>query len=199
MRAIKFNTVNFDLYGINVTADHLSATVVKGDYTVDDIIEELDGTTTTTISEDGETVAVYNGYSKILAVTYYKDYEHEDPVDIVSVELINEDLQQQINDLLNTVENVQSTVTSVQNFQNFQSEAIDNLSNEVSGKLDTNVIGDVEDIGEKAKRSYKIDETFMGSNGKYYKAIVPIITGTILTVGGNCEETSISEELKVEE
>lgn len=234
MKAIKFNTINFELIGINVSADHLSATIVKDDYAVDDVIEELEDTTTITISEDDETTAVYNGYSKIFAVTYYKNYEYNgEAADAISVELINENIQQQINELFSTVQSVQSeqnshseTITSLSGELHNHSDVIANLNDEVTSqsdeltnlndsltnlngslgtitdkvnkKLDASVIGEVETIGDKSLESYEVNDTFMGSDGKYYKATAPIIAGTILSVGGNCEETNVSDELKSE-
>lgn len=100
----------------NVTASHLQASIKK-EYSIDELLADLEDTATITIKENDETIAVYNGYSKMLAVCVYADS--------ISVELINEDIQMQIDEL-------EGRVSGLDDVQENQSQEINNLNDRVT-------------------------------------------------------------------
>ena len=62
--------------------------------------------------------------------------------------------------------------------------------------VESTSLGNEETIGHPARNEYEIDDLFM-SNGVLYKATVRIDLGDIITVGGNCEPTTLNDELKL--
>lgn len=144
MRTIKFHTKEYELVGNNVSLSHFQATIVKGENTFDDIVEDVTGVTEIKILEDGETTAVYNGYTTRLAISIYEN-------DNVSIELINNDIQSQLNTLATSINNVESnvetqgaaiadlgsTVSDVVDNQQAQDAAITDLAGAVDGLVDS--------------------------------------------------------------
>lgn len=196
-RYIKFMTTSYELASHeNVSPTRLQATLVKGDHTVEGILAELEGTTTVTITENDEVVAVYNGYEAVLAVTVILNQLIDVPTqtyaDTVSVELVNTDIEAQI-------ANLQSTQAAHSNAIEANYNAIASLGEELDDKVDSSVIGNVETIGTPSKNHYEVGDTFMGDDGKYYKATATIMIDSVLVIGGNCEETNIASEITVEE
>ncbi len=139
---IRFDDAEYTLASshVNVTPDHFQADVLKGEQTIDDLIDNVQGTEEIrVIDEDGSVMGVYRGYSEIIAIHTYDGIE-------VSVELQNKDIKSQINALtqaLAKVEGIQSNqesmivqVTEVANdlavSQNVQDYAIEDLAEVVS-------------------------------------------------------------------
>jgi len=123
MKTIKFHTKEYELVGNNVSLSHFQATIVKGENTFDEIIEDVSDVTEIKILENGETVAVYNGYNERLAVSIYENNN-------ISVELINSDIQSQLNALA-------ASITSVKNNVQTQDAAIEDLAGTVDGLADS--------------------------------------------------------------
>ena len=198
MLQIMFDSTTFELAStINVSIARLQATIKKGESTVESIVDAAEDVEVIKVLEDGEVVGVYNGYNTLLATVYHRDELMGDGTraDTVSVELLNNDFQAQINTLSNTVNSVQAAQTA-------QASAISSLGNEVStleetvdGKVSSDVIGNVETIGSAALNHYDVGATFMGSDSKYYRATSEIVIGTILVADGNCVETNITDEI----
>lgn len=187
MRYIKFNTTSFPLASVeNVSISRLQATILKTEeVTVENVIDAIADLETVSIYQEDELVGVYNGYTDLIATVVRANQAIDNQgttATTISVELLNHDIQSQINDLSDSVTAVQSSQASI--------------VNDINGKLDAAVIGSTENIGSLSSKVYEIGDTFMGSDGKYYKAITRILTDSTLVVGGNCEETSISDEIK---
>lgn len=138
MKTIKFKTTQFELASdVNASPSHFQASIVKGDTSVDSVIAEAGDSTSITISEDGETVAVYNGYSTLFVVNYTKGSE------IISVEMLNEDFQAQI-------DAISASVSDVASAQSTQDAAINDLAGSVSELTDSQQTQDaaIEDLAE---------------------------------------------------
>lgn len=186
MKTIKFNDTSYELvYDVIKESSRIRITIYKNDLSLADVASVVTDVNQIQVLEDDEVIAIFNGYTFPVALNIYNDYPFSAEAfgSVISIELENTDMQSQIDAINNQID----IIVSVQESQEAQ----------LDGKLNASVLGDEETIGEPSKNNYKVDETFIGSDGKYYKVIVPIITGTILVVGGNCEETSISEELNL--
>lgn len=199
MLQIMFDSTTFDLAStINVNIARLQATILKGESTVESIVDAAEDVDVIKVLEDGEVIGVYNGYKTLLATVYHRNEIVDGEgtrADTVSVELLNNDFQAQIINLSDAVNGVQSA-------QAAQASAISSLGNEVStleetvdGKVSSDVIGNVETIGSAALNHYDAGATFMGSDSKYYRATSEIVIGTILVADGNCVETNITDEI----
>lgn len=98
---------------INRTSSHLQFNVDKGENLFDDVIRDADGNDVIDVFEDEEKIATYNGYSTLFVACYVKTE------DSISIELINEDIQSQIDTIDRNVEdmgeNMQSQINGVRN------------------------------------------------------------------------------------
>jgi hypothetical protein len=193
MKQIRFDSTVFDLVSNpNISIDRLQATILKGENTVESIANAATNAETIAILEDGEVIGLYNDYNILIATVLRKDQEIDfegTTADTVSVELRSNDIAVQI-------ETLDSNLGRVESRQNSQGAQISNLGVEVSKKLDSSVVGDAETIGSPSSKKYEIGDTFMGSDGKYYKAISTIPVDSVLVIGGNCEVTDITSELQ---
>ena len=172
MKTIKFKTKVYELADDpNVMPSHFQASIVGGDNSIDEIIDEATDISSITLFEDGETIAIYYEFKTLFVVSYSKDN------DIISVEMLNTDLEAQINALSANVTNLQES-----------QEAL------MSSKMDAEVVGYVEYIDKSSKHTYEPGDTF-AINGQMYKAIVKIWTGDAFIIGGNCELTNLTEEI----
>ena len=168
---IQFHQTMYDL----VTQPYVYQTrfqcaIEKGEHTYDSIIEDtVDPQEITVYDDEEQVIGVYSGYTHRIAITI---------MDNINIELENTDIAQQIQDLTDSI-NAQQT--------------------QINSKIDSSVIAEVEEIGGKSKNPYEVNETFMGDDGKYYKAVATISTGNILVVNGNIEETNINETIKESE
>lgn len=181
MKTIKFNEVEYNLvYYVFEENTKIRVTILKEDYTIPEVADEIKDTTTIEVKEDSEVIAQFNNFSTLVALQIFSNY----PVDggatdtVISIELVNADLQAQIDDL---------------------NAAIAQQTQAINSKVDSSVIAEVEEIGGKSKNPYEVNETFMGDDGKYYKAVATINTGNILVVNGNIEETNVNETIKESE
>lgn len=114
MRKIKLNNKLYELVNEpNRSASNLQFNVDKGLNTFEQIIEDADGNDIIEIYEDDEKVATFNGYSTLFVACYVK------AEDSISIELINEDIQSQIDNIDRNVEdmgeNMQSQINGVRN------------------------------------------------------------------------------------
>lgn len=168
---IKFHDTLYDL----ITEPYIYQTrfqceIEKGENTYDSIIEDtVNPTEITVYNDEDEVIGVYTDFNKRIAITIMEN---------VSIELENTNLAQQIQDLTNSVNEIQS---------------------EVNSKISSSVISDVETIGGKSNNSYEVGDTFMGDDGNYYKAVATITTGNVLVVNGNIEPTTINDTIKESE
>ena len=118
MKTIKFNKITYNLVNeLNVTATYLQATIEKGSDTFDAIIADTVNCNEITVKEDSAVIAVYNGYTKRIAISIHED-------DLISIELANTDIEEQINIL--------------QAKQNTQANAIESMDNDISN-INTNI------------------------------------------------------------
>lgn len=62
--------------------------------------------------------------------------------------------------------------------------------------VESSSLGNEETIGKPSTSRYEIGDLFI-SNGVIYKATVGIDPGQIIVVGGNCETTTLNDELKL--
>lgn len=116
MKTIIFKTTEYELVSeINRTASCFQASIAKEGVSIDELLTELSDVETITVKEDGEVIGVYSGYSKFLAVTIHDD---------ISVELLNEDIQAQIDALSGEV---QEQETAIENLDKKVDDAVNTL------------------------------------------------------------------------
>lgn len=196
MKQIKFDDVTFNLASdVSVTFDRLAAGIIREEgVTVEDVDNAAYNATVITILEESEVIATYRGYTTLIGTGLTRNVvidQQGTTVDMIQVTLLNTDFQAQLEQLSNGLSQVESA-------QSAQASAISTLTEEVSSKVDSSVIGDVETIGALAKKPYEVGETFMGDDGKYYKVTAPIMVESVLVIGGNCEETNVAAEISAE-
>lgn len=86
---IVFDSVEYELKdSINVAIDRLQASLVRGNTSVDELLLELDDIKKVIIKDDEKILKTYKKYTKPLAVAIYED--------VISVELLNEALLQEM-------------------------------------------------------------------------------------------------------
>lgn len=86
---IVFDSVEYELKdSINVSIDRLQASLVRGNASVDELLLELDDIKKVIIKDDEKILKTYKKYTKPLAVAIYDD--------VISVELLNEALLQEM-------------------------------------------------------------------------------------------------------
>lgn len=86
---IVFDSVEYELKdSINVAADRLQASLVRGDISVDELLLELNDIEKVIIKDDEKILKTYKKYTKPLAVAIYDD--------VISVELLNKILLQEL-------------------------------------------------------------------------------------------------------
>lgn len=118
MRTVKFNDISYSLVDHeNIISLYFQATILKGDYTVDEIVEDALSAEEIKVYENDEQVAIYRGYDRLNAASMYDVSDGR----VVSLELLNADYEQRLNDL-------SSVVSDMQQIQNEHSEAIEELT-----------------------------------------------------------------------
>jgi hypothetical protein len=122
MKTIVFGKNEYDLVSIDADSQKLCAVVQKENHTMDSIIKAVDGVESIVVYEDGEQIAVYNGYSKLFVAYYLKEN------DTVSVELSNTDIESQINNLSDSVTELNAVVDGLEDSQATQDLAIEDLA-----------------------------------------------------------------------
>lgn len=126
MKTILLNNVSYKLVDSpNISADRIQATILKEDYSFEEIVENAKGNEEITVKEDDTTIGVYSGYTNFLAASLYEIKVGS----VVSIELLNADMQSQINNM----ERVQES----------QGEAIEALDKKVDNAVNT--------LGDKAE------------------------------------------------
>ena len=75
MDHIKFGDKDYELTvnGISVSGDSLRATVIKGDAPVDTVAADAPADIVTVVSESGETLATYRGFTRLVSAELVKD------------------------------------------------------------------------------------------------------------------------------
>lgn len=132
---VKFGNTTYDIDGmnVNVSVTHFQVNVIKGNATIDKIIDDaLSSDMIIVLNDDGERTGVYNGYTKLVAATAYD-------MKVVSIELENPDVRSQIESLAaaqaDTAERlnvVEGTTDDLQSSQATQDLAIEDLAQAVS-------------------------------------------------------------------
>ena len=121
MRTIKFHTTEYQLVDHeNVMPSGIQATLLKEDHTVEEIAEDATGAEEIKVYEDETLVATYTGYTDMRAISMYG---HEEGM-VVSVELDNHDVYEQMNNLTEQVSNIEDV-------QDAQAENIAELNTRV--------------------------------------------------------------------
>ncbi len=103
---IKFDNTTYDLKdAINVNATWLQATIIKGNHTMESIIDTVTHADTIKVY-DGETlIGQYTGYTNPIAFSLYDD--------VVSIELLNADYGTALNNLQATVGTHDEAIASI--------------------------------------------------------------------------------------
>ena len=138
MRTVKFNSTEYTLVDHeNVLSSSFQATILKEDYSVEDITEEATGAEEIKVYDGDTLLGVYDGYVDRIAISLYTAKD----ADVVSVELQNADVMAQLDSLTASVE-AQATVISSQD------AAITDLASEVAVLDETQASQDaaIEDI-----------------------------------------------------
>lgn len=134
MKTIKFGEKEYELISIYKHAERLAFSIKKGEDTVDSIADTVDGfEDVIEVYEDGELTNTFKGYSSLLAINLTKNSEFGT---YVSVELVYNDIQMQINDILKSIEDLTSS-------QQAQVEAVNDLAGLVSDLTDTQITQDM--------------------------------------------------------
>lgn len=96
MRYIQFHDIKYSLISReNVMPLHFQATIKKENYSVESISEDAINAEEIKVYEEEEQVAIYKGYTDLLTVSMYEALGKT----VVSVELLNHNYEQQLNDL----------------------------------------------------------------------------------------------------
>lgn len=104
MRYIQFNEIKYNLIDHeNVLASSFQATILKEDYSVEDIAEDATSAEEIKVYEDDELVATYTGYTDMRAISMY---ELEEGM-VISIELDNHDVYSQLNNLTQMVGDIE--------------------------------------------------------------------------------------------
>ena len=86
---ISFKLKEYELKDtINTAPDRLQASLVRGGNSIDELLLELEDIEKVIIKDEEEVVKTYKKYTRLLAVAVYED--------VVSVELLNEALLQEM-------------------------------------------------------------------------------------------------------
>lgn len=118
MRTIKFNTISYPIMDReNIISLYFQATIIKGNYTVDEIVEDALSAEEIKIYENEEQVATYRGYNDLNAASMYETNNEM----VVSLELLSTDFEQRLNAL-------NGRVSIVEDVQNEQAESIEELT-----------------------------------------------------------------------
>lgn len=118
MRTVKFNEISYSIVDKeNIVSMYFQATILKGDYTVDEIVEDALSAEEINVYEDGLNVAIYSGYDRLNAASMYEVNGEM----VVSLELLNTDFDQRLNDL-------DDSVQAVEQIQNEHSASIAELT-----------------------------------------------------------------------
>ena len=124
MRYIQFNDIKYSLVDHeNVLAASFQATLLKEDYSVEDIAEDATSAEEIKIYEDDDLVATYIGYTDMRAISMYENEKEM----VVSVELDNQDVYSQLNNLaqeISDIEEVQDAHTNNLSELNEEIEAL---------------------------------------------------------------------------
>lgn len=108
MRKIRLNNRLYELVNEpNRSASNLQFNVVKGENTFESIIDNADGNDIIDVYEDDEKVGTYKGYSELFVASYVKGN------DSISIELINNDIIQQIEDLNISIDELDEDIEGV--------------------------------------------------------------------------------------
>lgn len=122
MKSIKFRTREYMLVDeVNVSPTRLQCTIEKGNNTFDSIAESVFGVEEILVLENGETVAIYNGYTTRIAITLYAN-------NTISIELGNTNVLNQIDVLTNSVNNVWGTMDTLQDNVNTLNTSVEELT-----------------------------------------------------------------------
>ncbi len=111
------NTVHKLVDYPNVSLDRLQATILKEEYTIEEIIDSAKNNEEITVKDGNVTVGVYNGYTDFINTTVYENNGET----VVSLELANNDVKSQL-------KNVLQKVTAISDAQEAQSSMIDSLN-----------------------------------------------------------------------
>ena len=145
MKTVKFKSdVAYKIASdINVSFSRFQATLVKEDHDFESIVSDVDNCPEIKVyDESGAVIGTYQGYLSRLAISQYDIEIGGVPTTVVSVELINNDVQAQIDAIGQQIRDINSTQAS-------QSSAIADLGTTVSAISDTQDVqsGAIDDIG----------------------------------------------------
>ena len=106
MLTIKFNNTEYELFQRpNVSQTHFQASIKNNDYSVDDILADVNDFETITVKTDDEVIGVYEGYTNFIAFSVFPD--------VISVEFSNVNLEVQLNNLGETVDTQGSEIEAL--------------------------------------------------------------------------------------
>ena len=135
MRKIKFGDSEFNLAGdVTATPERFQATVFKGkEHSFDDVVNSASNCNNITVlDDDGETIGVYHGYTKEIAFSAYMIFIEDHEERVISVELMNTDITEQIRNIANEVNIVKSSVGSIKEEQLEHLNMITNAENNIA-------------------------------------------------------------------
>lgn len=116
MKTVLFNTNEYQLvYYAFDNSTRLRITILKENYTIPDLADDLKNINSITIKEDDEVIAQYENFTNLMAINIYNDYpiDNERLDKVISIELENTNLAQQIQDLTNSVSQQQTSIDTL--------------------------------------------------------------------------------------
>jgi hypothetical protein len=132
MKQIKFNDTLYSLATdvVNDTAT-LRATIMKEDNTITSVANVVSNVQNIYVIDNGEVVAQYTGFTNLCALDLFTDYSS--PVgpgvaSVISIVLQNANIQQQINNIYNSVTSIEETQTTTDAAINDLGTAVDELA-----------------------------------------------------------------------
>ena len=114
MKTVIFKTNEYELKSVDVISSRFSASLERGKYDIDSLLNEVETSESITVKENGETIGVYNGYTELLALSVHADD--------ISVEIINRDIQMQIDAISGEG---QKQATAIENLDKRVDDAVD--------------------------------------------------------------------------
>ena len=137
---VKFHEIEYAVVGSHINTmpvGNFEVTIEKGSNTIDSIIADAtNASVITALDDDGRVIGVYNGYTKLNSVITYDGVT-------VSVSLLNEDIQSQLNAIMNSVNDIRNDVAN-------QNAIIDRVTLTTQELADSQITQDhaIEDLGE---------------------------------------------------
>lgn len=154
MQTIVFHEKSYEIANMpNILADRFQINLKKGSSTMDEILKDVDGAELIKIYDDEQLIATYTNYKKFFAMTVIQNM-NENVMDedlVISIELTNTSMQEQINQL-------EAQLAQLRELQDAQGEQLDKNSETLDSVAATQAAA-LEDMGSEISTVADAQET----------------------------------------